>query len=281
MQKVSDNNIKISKNDIRRSVSTDVVNTIVNDLQRKMKTDLSNYNDDIYSEMQSLGYVSKAEVQNKSATGILNTILNKAIDDYQETIERTVKNALQLQIKQLNLSQTHNPKIMVDVKNQYYRIVDGKYVLSPEIINVNNEGSYCVRVDVKNSQNAIIKWCDLSDKTICIKLINRKTSVVYKNVDYISKVLNFKKELVRKYKLHGYSGNSAGFLAKIGNLVTKPVEIGTYADSKYNFYKWNPRSAQFERVVRKNKSANFALLYDYEIKDDVIIRTDYDGSGLW
>ena len=89
-----------------------------------------------------------------------------------------------------------------------------------------------------------------------------------------------KEEYVNKYKLRGYSGNSFGIFEIVGNMISKPVPTGCYFSKNFKFYKWNKIDCQFELQNRDGQNVGSPLLADYDINENIVVRTDYDGVGV-
>jgi hypothetical protein len=105
-------------------------------------------------------------------------------------------------------------------------------------------------------------------------------NIAYKSKEFVAKKLSFKKEFVKKFKLHGYNGNGSGFFAEIGNMFIAPSPSGCFIDKNYNIFKWDSFNNAFTKVIRTGTQPGAPMVSDYEFKGDTVVRTDYDGYGL-
>lgn len=283
----------MASNDVRNSLNNDIVKGIANDFLAKVHNRaeiISNDADNnIYSSVKDLGYRTDSSNNIRSLNNTLNKkninsylvadVLQKIVDEYSAKQEESLKEHIYEQINSMNLIPTKNHMFMRSEDNKYYILKDLQYVEEPSVLDVDEYGNYTIKSELKNCTDYLVSTYNIENKPISFKILNSK-SETYKSERYVAKKLNMKKEFVNKYKLHGYSGNSKGFFATIANFVSSPVPSGCYFDKSYTFFKWNIKSGQFDINVREGLQCGSPLLADYEIKDDMVVRTDYDGVGI-
>ena len=249
----------------------------------------SNGQDDMYTTIQNLGYKQNGgvnfnklnrqlkRVNGKSAKAEL---LERLIEEYTYEQQIYEQEYLKQKISELNLSHTPNPNFLTNNEGKFYRVYNSCLVEEPQVTNVNDDGTYVVKSSIGNNDDILVTTYSAEDKPVTMKIMNKEERV-YGTEIFVAKKLKLKKEYVKKYKLHGYSGNSSGISARIRNLVTKPAPSGCYLHDSYNFYKWSFKNKQFEIVSRQGSQVGSPMLADYDIKIDSVVRTDYDGVGMF
>ena len=275
----------VMQNGIIQSITSDFVSNIHS---RSVLVSTDNTGD-IYTETKNLGYsigtrenieawskkLNKRIKPSKTTTDILQQIVNEINAQEEEELKKNIKN----QIANLNLKPTAHPAFMIDCNGKYYRFEENRYVLEQSVLYVDNEGNYTVQTSLDNVTDRLITTYSKEHKPILFKVVNSNNEVCT-SVRYVAKKLKMKQELVKRYKLHGYCGNSKSVSAVIRNIFSDPRPTGYYFDKSYNFYKWNTTNCQFEIHERKGKTPGSPMIADYEFKDDVVVRTDYDGAGI-
>ena len=248
-----------------------------------------NGNDDVYTTIQNLGYkqnggvsFNKLNRQLKRVNGRLAKaeLLERMIEEYTYEQQIYEQECLKRKISELNLSHTANSNFLINNEGKYYRVYNNCLIEEPQVSNVNEDGTYVVKSPIGNNNDILVTTYNLENKPVTMKILNKEERV-YNTELFVAKKLNLKKEYVKKYKLHGYSGNSFGISARIRNLVTKPAPSGCYLHDSYNFYKWSYKNKQFEIVSRQGTQIGSPMLADYDIKIDSVVRTDYDGVGMF
>ena len=274
---------------LNEKILSSIVDSYVDNLQNKSRAELGNSKDDVYSSVKNLGYKSddastfstlNLRLKGKSLKTKKAELLQKLLDEYSLEQQIYEKEYIKQQIVDYQLSPTSNSDFMVNNEGKYYKLIDGCFVLQENVLQVNEDGSYIVQTPMKSSNDIIVTTYNKAVKPIAIKIVN-KNQRPYQTEVYVAKKLNLKKEYVNKYKLHGYSGNASGFIATIRNLLTKPIPSGCYLHESYNFYKWSLKNLQFEIQLRQGIQPGSPMLSDYDIKEDKVIRTDYDGVGIY
>ena len=275
---------------IRDNVSQSIMADIAdNNRSRDLKLSVSQ--SDIYSATQNLGYqfTSRENIEawgkklQKRVKPTIETteILRQIVDEINAEQEKLYKQNLKQQMKALDLSQTQNPTFFIDKNNNYYRYDNQRFVLEPSVVNIDRDGNYTVKTFVeKNSKDYLLATYDINHNPISFKITDCN-NMAYTSLKYVAKKLDMKPEVVKPHKLHGYSGNCSGVTAVIKNFIDKPIPSGCYFDKSYNFFTWNKLNGSFDIQKRNGKIPGAPLISDYEFKEDIVIRTDYDGSGLY
>ncbi len=245
---------------------------------------------DIYTETKNLGYSfgsregieawSKNLKRRVKPSVTTTEILQQIVDEINLQQEKELKNNIKEEIKSLNLSTTANPAFMVNDAGVYYRFDDNRFVPEPSLIDVDENGNYTVKTSMNTGDDKLYATYDINHKPVTFKVINSDNKP-YSSARYVAKKLNMKQEFVKQYKLHGYSGNASGLTATIKNLLTDPKPSGYYFDQSYSFFKWNASDEQFEVHTRIGNMPGSPMLSDYEFKEDSVVRTDYDGAGIY
>ena len=270
---------------IIKSIESDYVSNIHS---RSVVVSVGN-DSDIYTETKNLGYsigtrenieawskkLTKRVKPSKTTTDILQQIVDEINAQEEEELKKNIKE----QLYSLNLKPTAHPALMVDDESRYYRFDDNKYLLDQSILSVDELGNYTVQASLGSSSDRLITTYNKEHKPIIFRIVDA-AQVAYKSSRYVAKRLKMKQELVKRYKLHGYCGNSKGVTAVIKNMFSDPRPTGYYFDKSYNFYSWNSEKSQFEVQERMGNVPGSPMLSDYEFKEDTVIRTDYDGVGI-
>lgn len=175
-----------------------------------------------------------------------------------------------------NYIDTANPDIKKYNKTgKFYKFVKNQYKYIPEIIEVNDDGTYITLESKSTSKYQIKRTYSKNHKVLKFQLVTPDGNIV-NNKWHVIEILNLKKEYAQKYKYSGFSGNCSDIASTILNYITKPIETGYYMDNTYNIYRWNNISKSFE-VHETNTSP---LLIDYEFKSsNVVIRKEYKGAA--
>lgn len=226
---------------------------------------------DSYRELNNF---KRVEMSNE-----MNNLIKGIVDEVSAKQEALINKYRQNQITNLKLVPTANPMFMKSADGAYYRLNQYEYVKETSVISVDEAGHYEQIKAIENSKSNLILTYDSDNKVIALRVVNSLNEVC-KSEKLAAKKLNMKRELVYPNKLHGYSGNSSGIIAKIKNLLSAPIPSGCYFDKSYSFFKWNAKNSQFELNVREGKQLGSPMMSDYEIKTDVVLRTDYDGAGM-
>ena len=215
----------------------------------------------------------------KSESSEINNLIQDLANEASLKQEELIQGYKQKQILNLQLTQTANPKFLLSKNGKYYSLKEYDYIEEPSITNVDEAGNYVKETNIKGSRDILVITYDIANKPVAIKVVNAE-HLVYKSERYVAQKLNMRKEFVHPYKLHGYSGNSTGIIAKIKNMLSKSVPTGCYLSNGYNFYRWSIKNSQFELNVRDGRKIGSPLMADYEINDNIVVRTDYDGAGI-
>ena len=274
---------------LKNKIVSEIADNYVNSIQTAQRSTLSNKaQDDVYTVIQELGYQSSnanfeklgRQLRIKKSRMAKVEMLQKLLEEYSMEQEVYEKECLKQKINELSLNNTLNPNFMVNSSGQYYRIYDNCLIEEPNVIIVKEDGSYVVRIKMNNSYDYLLTTYNTEDRPVAMKIINKEEKT-YKTEVYVAKKLNLKKEYVKQHKLHGYSGNASGFVATIKNIVSKPLPSGCYLHDSYNFYKWNCKNEQFEIQLRQGTQPGSPMLSDYDIRETEVVRTDYDGVGMY
>ena len=276
------------KDQIDGNIKESVINDIADRMQFRSRKMANGISDDLYLSLQDLGYnVSNSqsmkswnrELNKRSTKSMQEKIFQNMLKDYVVQHQMIVREQIKNQIRELNLSPTPNSNYMINKDGQYFRFCQDEFISAPQVITINSDGTYIAKKILKESKDCLIITYDMDDRPIRIKIVNGDNKV-YKVEAYVAKKLKLKKEYVKPYKLHGYSGNSSGYVAALKNWISKPKPSGWYLHDSYNFFKWNFKDYQFESKIRQGRSPGAPMMSDYDIREDIVVRTDYDGAGI-
>lgn len=277
---------KSYKDRLQQHIDENLAYEILGQLQNELEANHTNENEyDLYNtvkantEFQTVS-LNKTKTEDNSDTKYslaLKLFLEKFIQNNQQDFDRLQEEYTALQIVKEDFKATANEKIFQDKEGNYFKLINKKYERQENIFSVLEDGSYVTLNTVKTCYTLYTTY-DKQDCPIALKVL-RKDAPVYMNESV--NVLNLKKEVVQKAKRIGYSGHSFDLIANIINTFVAPVESGYYMDNKYRFYKWNFKKACFEYHDRNGISIGSPNLADYEPKGKIVIRTDYNGSGLY
>ena len=274
---------------LNEKIVSSIADEYVSNIHSRYRTVSSTGTDDVYSSVQNLGYKLNSErtftelnhrLKRKSRQSAKAELLQKLLDEYSLEQQVYEQEYLRKQIEEYRLAPTPNKNFMVNPEGKYFRINDGCFIEESGVIKVNDDASYIVQAQLSRGTDIIVTTYNNEDRPVAIKIVNQKMRA-YETEIYVAKKLNMKKEYVNKYKLHGYSGNASGFWAMIKNLLTKPIPSGCYLHENFNFYKWSLKNSQFEIQLRQGVQVGSPMLADYDINESSVIRTDYDGVGIY
>ena len=209
----------------------------------------------------------------------VNNLLQNVAEEVTLKQEALINKYKQQQVRSLRLVQTANPNFMRAANGMYYRLNEYEYVEEASVLSVDEAGNYVIESKLNRANDILITTYDMTNKPVAFKIAD-SSKVIYKSERNVARKLNMKKEYVYPNKLHGYSGNSSGLAAIIKNMLSAPIPSGCYFYRNYTFFKWNAEKCQFEINVREGKSLGSPLMSDYEIEEDMVLRTDYDGAGV-
>lgn len=284
--------LNLKRGEQPKTLGANIIDSIKNDVIDNIHTRCRNVSselaDDLYSSAEDLGYklnnvnglrTWSRQLKNRSRKVIAAEMLQSIIDEYTEKQELLINDYINKQINELKLLPTANENIKQTIDGKFYKLNEIKYEEDDSVMNVNEDGSYDVKSSFSFGADLLITTYNTEDKPVSMKVVNKDLET-YKVEKYVAKRLQLKKEVVKQFKLHGYSGNSSGITATIANMITKPIPSGCYFHKNYNFYKWNMVKGQFDIQLRQGYQLGSPLMSDYDIKDEVVIRTDYDGKGI-
>ena len=199
----------------------------------------------------------------------------------QKTIEAWHLSLLERQKDELGLKLTSNERFLIDDEGVYYQLENQIYEKVPEVIVVNNDGSYVLKTPIRNKSAYFqITNYNIKDVPTSLSVVDIHDKPI-KSLGLIVKLLSLRKEYVKKFKCSGTSGNSCDLIANFLNFFVKPLESGCYMDEKYNFYTWDGLSHCLKIDLRAGLKPGSALLSQYEFIDEkTVVRTDFDGKGL-
>ena len=282
-------NTKIDSADaLQNKIVSSIVDDYVDNLQTRYRAVAGESTDDVYSSVKDLGYKINDgksfnelnhRLKRKTSKMAKARMLERMLEEYSLEQELYEKEYLKQQIEDYKLSRTANPNLMVNPEGKYFRVLD---VITEEegIKEVCADGSYIVHTQLQRTSDILVTTYNKDDKAIAIKLM-KPNSDCYKTESYVARKLNLKREYVNQYKLHGYSGNASGMIATLKNMITQPLPSGCYLYENYSFYKWSIKNSQFELQLRQGTQQGSPMLADYDIKEDRVVRTDYDGAGMF
>jgi len=280
-------------NNTGRTIQSGIIKSIesdyINNIHSRVVSVSNGSETDIYSETQKMGYNIGTRENIEAWSRKLNKrlkpsrtaadILQQLVDEINAQEEQNLKQDIKEQVLSLNLKPTAHPAFMIDKQGKYYRFEVNKFILDLSILDVDTEGNYTVRSRIEHSNDILITKYNKEHKPIIFKIFDSKNKVC-SSAQSVAKKLKMKQEFVKKYKIHGYCGKSFGVSAMICNLFSEPKPTGYYFDRSYCFFKWNYKEAQFELHERVGKIPGAPMISDYEFKEDVVVRTDYDGVGM-
>lgn len=277
----------MNKELINQQVNKKIIDSVTRDFIVKLhqRSEFFNNNEvNIASVDVNVENIKLINEYNKKSKRKLSTItiLENIIKELANQEEMSKIDSLNDVINQLGLTKTANSNYMVNANGNYFRIMNYEITPVDNVIDIDKDGNYTIVEKLKNSNDMTITKYDINNKVLSIKITNSQGNV-YMSEKLAAKKLNLKREYVNKYKIHGFCGHFSSFSeirATIGNFISAPSPSGCYADSKYCFFKWNSQNAQFEINFRQGSQVGSPLIADYQIVENRIIRTDYDGAGM-
>jgi len=270
-------------------ITSQMINDVISDVQQSVCLEESFDASNIYDFARQLETyypkLSSVERRRKTQNGhygfALKLFLQKFISENQEAIENWHVLMLDRQKAELGLKPTGNERFLMDDEGCYYQLENQIYEKVPEVVDVADDGSYVLKTPIKNKSTYFqVTYYNGKDVPVDIQVVDINNKRV-QSLRVVAKLLNLRKEYVKKFKYSGYNGNSFDVCAKLFNLFVKPFESGCYMDEKYNFYTWDAISSCLKINIRKDLTPGSAMLSQYEFIDErTVVRTDYDGRGL-
>ena len=278
------------KENLHQKIIDDISINAMSELQNQLSNEAAYCNANIYDAVRALQVEhlqltpSRKNLSRQSSQfdyGLaLNVFMQKFILENKQEIENMRYEYIEKQRAELGISETVNPNYYIAKDKCYYSFENDRFIKQTHIINVAENGDYTTKENVVNSNYYVIKLFSRDDsiKQVCIVDSNNKK---IGRLSEVIRLLELKKEVVRKVKRIGYCGKSFDTIADILNTFCAPTESGYYSDNKYNFYKWDYKNSRLIRQVREGLTPGSPSISDYEHKDSrTIIRTDYNGVGL-
>ena len=251
---------------LKKSTSKDYKENIIAGLQKELSDSAHTLNIDLFDITKSITTRrSKLDVESLLKYYVINQLLKDIPGNQPNSIVE----------KQYELTANKNYRKDPST-NQYYRLSGEKWVLDETITLVNDDGSYVVSEKRPNSSFVYKKEYDENDSLQNIQIIDSNGKVVSNRTQVIA-MLGLRKEVARKYKYSGYSGESNDVVAALLNKISSARETGYYMDQNYNLFWWNQGQKCF---VRNNDELDISpLLVDYifENNSSIVIRKEYTG----
>ena len=250
---------------LSKNISRDYTESIITGLQREL-TDSANYlNRNVYDMTRGMSTRRFGlDVDSLLKYYVINQMLKEIPENNSKAL-----------IKKQYFP-TANKNYYKDIKtNQYYKKSGDEWVLAENVVQVNENGSYVVLEKHQTTNYMQKKVYDISDLLVSIQVTTSEGRVI-SNMLRVVDILDLRKEVARKYKYSGYSGNSNDILAAILNKFSGVKETGFYMDKYYNLFFWDEKQKCF---VKYNDEYRSPLLVDYVFENtNVVIRKEYTGA---
>lgn len=281
--------VRIMNNNFRENLEQKIINDIshntMSELQSQLNRDATLRDANIYDMIDSLksssSYKSSGSQRNQFDYGLaLNLFMQKFVIENKNEIDNLRAAFIEKQRINLDIKETANPNLYLANDRYYYTFEQDKFIKQTHIIDVTEFGDYTTKEKTSCGEYYILKVYTKNNSIKEISVLN-ENNIKVNRLSTIVKILNLKKEIVKKIKRIGYCGKSFDTIADILNMFYKPVETGYYSDNKYNFYKWDYKNNRLLRQIREGTTPGAPNISDYEhIDAKTIVRTDYNGAGL-
>lgn len=280
-------NLSSFNDNINESISKSLVADAMKSLHNNVKSSVrANLQSDIYEDLKRIKISKNLKTfsenqakkrRNAELASALKEILEKVLLEYQEEFYDE-DDILNQQIEELGLKATNNPIFAVTKDNIYYELIGKEYIKREEIVEVKENGDFVIKELDKSSKAYFLTTIGSDNKPVAYQYLNRQHSPI-RSKEIVANIFSLKKEWAKKYKLRGISGGSINICRRALNAVSPLHTTGCYMDVNYNFFKWNPTTAQFEIEYRTGMKSGAPTIADYEFFSDKIVRTDYDGCA--
>ena len=278
------------KENLHQKIIDDISYSAVSELQNQLSVEAAQSSANIYDAVKSLEKEHlKFSPSRKAASGnrnqfdyglALNVFMQKFILENKNEIDNMRIQYIEKQRLELEIIETGNPKYFLANDNSYYTFEYDKFIKQPQVLNISYDGEITTKEKIAGTDYYSIKQYTKEESLINITVVDENNNKITRLLDVV-KILDLKKEVVKKVKRIGYCGKSIDTWADLMNAFYKPVATGYYSDNKYNFYKWDHKNCRLVRQIREGITPGAPNISDYEYMDSkVIVRTDYTGAGL-